>query len=141
MRPCLPSCLSHLPSRTASLLQSTALASIRIDRLLHSPTLSHPAPPHAPPHAPPTYPCVQAKVLETIRIDRLDLGTRPPRVDCFKSFETAEDELIIEVSGRWILRHGCCGVLCMLRVLWVLWVLWCCRCWPLRCLPAAKAAS
>ena len=98
-------------------------------------------PPHAPPHAPPTYLCVQAKVLETIRIDRLDLGTRPPRVDCFKSFETAEDELIIEVSGRWILRHGCCGVLCMLRVLWVLWVLWCCRCWPLRCLPAAKAAS
>lgn len=37
-------------------------------------------------------------MLKTIRIDRLDLGTVPPRVDCFKSFETGEDELIIEVG-------------------------------------------
>lgn len=42
----------------------------------------------------------QAKVLQEIRIDRLDLGTRPPRVDCFKSYETTEDELIVEVGRR-----------------------------------------
>lgn len=38
-------------------------------------------------------------MLKTIRIDKLDLGTVPPRVDCFKSFETGEDELIIEASS------------------------------------------
>jgi hypothetical protein len=43
--------------------------------------------------------CKQAKVLQEIRIDRLDLGTRPPRMDCFKSYETTEDELIVEVGG------------------------------------------
>ncbi|KAI7835754.1 hypothetical protein COHA_010332, partial [Chlorella ohadii] len=42
-----------------------------------------------------------AKVLKTIRIDKLDLGTMPPRVDCFKSFETGEDELIIETPAFW----------------------------------------
>jgi hypothetical protein len=40
-------------------------------------------------------------VLKTIRIDKLDLGTVPPRVDCFKSFETGEDELIIETPAFW----------------------------------------
>ncbi|EFN53537.1 hypothetical protein CHLNCDRAFT_136649 [Chlorella variabilis] len=43
----------------------------------------------------------RAKVLQEIRIDRLDLGTRPPRVDCFKSYETAEDELIVEAPAFW----------------------------------------
>lgn len=45
--------------------------------------------------------CKKAKVLKTIRIDKLDLGTVPPRVDCFKSFETGEDELIIETPAFW----------------------------------------
>lgn len=45
--------------------------------------------------------CKQAKILKAIRIDRLDLGTRPPRIDCFKSYQTAEDELIIETPAFW----------------------------------------
>jgi hypothetical protein len=43
---------------------------------------------------------LQVGVLKEIRIDSLDLGTRPPRIDCFKSYETTEDELIIEVRSR-----------------------------------------
>ncbi|KAL4442698.1 hypothetical protein ABPG77_006692 [Micractinium sp. CCAP 211/92] len=45
--------------------------------------------------------CKQAKILKTIRIDKLDLGTRPPRIDCFKSYQTDEDELIIETPAFW----------------------------------------
>ncbi|PSC73977.1 synaptotagmin-2-like isoform X1 [Micractinium conductrix] len=45
--------------------------------------------------------CEKAKILKEIRIDRLDLGTRPPRVDCFKSYKTAEDELIVETPAFW----------------------------------------
>lgn len=54
----------------------------------------------------PSRPPLQAKVLKTIRIDKLDLGTVPPRVDCFKSFETGEDELIIEVRAPCV-ASGC----------------------------------
>ncbi len=43
---------------------------------------------------------LQAKILETIRIDKLDLGTRPPRLDSVKSYQTSEDELILEVRVR-----------------------------------------
>lgn len=57
------------------------------------------APMHCPRRPVPALADVQAKVLKTIRIDKLDLGTVPPRVDCFKSFETGEDELIIEASS------------------------------------------
>ncbi|KAL4424265.1 hypothetical protein ABPG75_001566 [Micractinium tetrahymenae] len=45
--------------------------------------------------------CKKTKVLKAIRIDKLDLGTRPPRIDCFKSYQTAEDELIIETPAFW----------------------------------------
>lgn len=46
--------------------------------------------------------CKKSKgVLQAIRIDRLDLGTKPPRVDCFKSYQTGEDELIVETPAFW----------------------------------------
>jgi Ca2+-dependent lipid-binding protein len=37
--------------------------------------------------------------LKEVRIDRLDLGQRPFRLDSFKTFETSEDEVIIEVGS------------------------------------------
>jgi hypothetical protein len=62
-----------------------------------SPAASRAPPDTWPSFFPPLH--KQAKVLQEIRIDRLDLGTRPPRMDCFKSYETTEDELIVEVGG------------------------------------------
>lgn len=38
-------------------------------------------------------------LVETIRIDKLDLGSRPFRIDSFKSYNTADDEIVIEVRG------------------------------------------
>lgn len=40
-------------------------------------------------------------VLEDIRIDKLDLGERPFRVDSFKSYQTNDDEIIFEAPLFW----------------------------------------
>lgn len=40
-------------------------------------------------------------IIEDLRIDTLDLGTRPFRIDSFKSYKTNEDEVIIEAPLFW----------------------------------------
>lgn len=45
--------------------------------------------------------CKQVKILDSIRIDKLDLGTRPFRVDSFKVFEAGANELVLECPVFW----------------------------------------
>lgn len=45
--------------------------------------------------------CKKVKVLQDIRIDKLDLGTRPFRVDSFKIFKVVGNEMIIECPVFW----------------------------------------
>jgi Ca2+-dependent lipid-binding protein len=40
-------------------------------------------------------------MVEDVRIDKLDLGERPFRIDSFKSYQTFEDELILETPLFW----------------------------------------
>lgn len=40
-------------------------------------------------------------LVKDIRIDKLDLGERPFRVDSFKTYETVDDEIIMETSLFW----------------------------------------
>lgn len=40
-------------------------------------------------------------IVDDIRIDKLDLGERPFRVDSFKTYQTLEDEIIIEAPTFW----------------------------------------
>lgn len=40
-------------------------------------------------------------LIEDLRIDTLDLGTRPFRIDSFKSYKSNEDEIIIEAPLFW----------------------------------------
>lgn len=40
-------------------------------------------------------------LIEDLRIDKVDLGERPFRVDSFKTYETREDEIIIETPAFW----------------------------------------
>lgn len=45
--------------------------------------------------------CKKVPILKEVRIDRLDLGARPPRIDSFRNIDTPEDELILEVPVFW----------------------------------------